>query len=381
MRVLAVVACCLTSITLPAYADEPTKEEIALCATIQSGQWAERELGSFESCLQLTRNQISAERIRFGRWGAVLIAYDGSGFLISGDEGKRWKLLQSLELPVEATPPSADPAETATPRGVTAAGGVTADSPDQNAEPSQPTEADPGNAGGAMDSEIGGKAVDPVGGRGELEASAAPISAGAPIEGKALSERVTESSPPGSAPLPPTNAAAVNPSDESEAPGDSGLAPSADAMGDGGSPHPDAVPEVDADPGSGRSDAGGAASPTARIVEVTVNPDNRKKPVGVPEAPLQASSIEAPNLCRIKSSDRWIQSNAPSLLVCAKLLDQSPEIYDQKGYKYAYWRDQLLAATRHEVYAVDQESRRTSLLKRHRYPSGEGHANNADSHP
>ena len=366
MRVLPIVACCVTSIMLPVYADEPIQEEAALCATIQSGQWAERELGSFESCLQLTRSQVSAERIRFGRWGTVLIAYDGSGFLISGDEGQRWKLLQSLELPVQATPLSADPAEAAPAEEPAKDDGSSEGDLNQEAGSGSPAMADP-MAAPDMTEPAGGEATDTGGDPAEHEESTTAGSLDAPIGGGLLQEHVTEPAAE-SAPQPSPDAVPGESSGEPEAVRDSGSDPPAVEISEELNSRPDAAPEV------------GPADPAT---EATVEPDStEKQPASAAEPPLQTSSatVSNPDRCRIKSSDRWVQSHAPSLLVCARLLDQSPEIYDQNGYKYAYWREQLLAATRYEVYAIDQESQRTLVLKRHRYPSNQGPAN-TDSRP
>lgn len=110
---------------------------------------------------------------------------------------------------------------------------------------------------------------------------------------------------------------------------------------------------------------------------VTAPPAPAPEPIQIPEMPplgdatprfpaVPAGANSVASACLLWH-DGWIQSQAPDHKVCANLLDQSPETYDEAGYKYAYWQNRFFVATRDAVFVLDDQGKWSQLRRRYRY--------------
>ncbi len=319
--------------SIAAFGESADTPRIGTCASFDSGSWSARGALPFVDCLDLIRRQGDGH-LSIGSWQDIWIAHDGLGVMISHDEGRSWQAYRGAAPEAAAATPApplnlADgvPAES-TSSPLTA---PVAETPAMAAAPEQPPET-PSTTGDA-----GSGTVVPT----AMPADEAPLSA-----------------PASSGTLDPATPAALPAAANSEAAGD---------------PTPEVAASSEFTP---QTEA--ASEPTARMEpqpaatkEPEPEPAVPTEPEPAPAAAMEPAPAEtaerAPDECRIRVTTGWIKSRAPTLKDCAKLLDQSPENYDSEGYKYAYWQEALLVATKFEVFTFDDTAQWIKVIKRHRY--------------
>ncbi|HEY0973763.1 MAG TPA: hypothetical protein VGE57_04665 [Solimonas sp.] len=363
------------------------------CAISQNGQWLpQTEAQSLENCAAaLKQRSEQTTGVLFARWNENLIGYDGTVFYVSQNNGETWTptalrthstLIASANADVAPEPPPAASPEPAAP--------VAEQAPASHAA--------------------------------STLAEAAPVvTASAPPTAPPAAQ--TPPKPTPSAPKP----AAVKPAQSIAAqPAAPTAAPVADAgpelLGDSNPPTDEAVPSLasvlaslpepaeEAEKAEPKAAAPASEKPAAAKPAAALSAAPRAKPSVTPSAPVAATATAAqpaplpppappkplPGLPSVEGSapifpglpsdiasigtgsgkaepcliwnGSWIRSTAPDLRACADLLDQSPENYDEGGYKYAYWSHTYLVATRQFVKSLAKDGITwADVRKRYRY--------------
>lgn len=373
-RYLLGISLLISSWPSSALASEPR------CAISQNGQWSpQADVQSLENCaaaLKLRSEQSTG--VLFARWNENLIGYDGAVFYVSQNNGETWTptALRTQSTLIASTntemQPEAPPATSAAaPAAVAPAAALPTESHPTASAPTAMASATPTAPPAAAQMEPAPAKPTPK----AATKPAKPVSvqpAPASVTASTRPEPASDTEPMAAETLPslasvlaslpepaaaePAAIAAAATSTKSEktaAVAKPPVAPPQPAVTVAATqPAPPPAPPA---PPKQLPGLPGAEGPAPRFP-------------GLPASAETAAAADSKGTPCLIWNGNWIRSTAPDLRACANLLDQSPENYDEGGYKYAYWSRTYLVATRQSVksLAADGESW-ADVRKRYRY--------------